>query len=77
MAFQIWTFEFWWVEATAHKEYDERIDKPDRVCEGCIFRKQHKETFPVGNSYRVCTPLEIVHYDICGPMQTMSIGGSK
>ena len=22
-----------------------------------------------------CTPLEIVHSDICGPMQTSSIGG--
>ena len=25
MEFQIWTFEFWWVEANAHKEYGERI----------------------------------------------------
>ena len=51
------------------------IYKPDRVCEGCIFGKKHRETFPVGNSYRVRTPLEIMHSDICGPMQTMSIGG--
>ena len=51
------------------------IDKIDRVCEGCIFSKQHRDTFPVGNSYIVCRPLEIVHYDICGPMQTSSIGG--
>ena len=28
------------------------IDKPDRVCEGFIFGKQHRETFPVGKSYR-------------------------
>ena len=51
------------------------IDRLERVCEGCIFGKQHRETFPVGKSYRACTPLEIVHSDICGPMQTLSIGG--
>ena len=46
------------------------IDRPERVCEGYIFGKQHRETFPVEKSYRARTPLEIVHSDICGPMQT-------
>ena len=53
------------------------IDIPERVCEGCIFSKQHRETFPIGKSHRACTPLEIMHSDICGPMQTSSIGGCK
>ena len=53
------------------------INRPERVCEGCIFGKQHREIFPVGNSYRAHTPLEIVHSNICGPMQTSSIGGCK
>ena len=53
------------------------IDRPERVCEGCIFGKKHRETFPVGKSYRARTPLEIVHSDISGPMQTSSIGGCK
>ena len=44
------------------------IDKPEIFCEGCIFGKQHKETFPDRNSYRARTPLEIVHSDIFGPM---------
>ena len=53
------------------------INKTNRVCEGFIFGKQHRETFPVGKSYRARSPLEIVHSDICGPMQTTSIGGCK
>ena len=80
MAFQIWTSEFWWDEATAHKEYGEGlplIDKPERVCEACIFGKQHRDTFPIGKFYRARTLLEIVHSDICVPMQTSSIGGCK
>ena len=50
------------------------IDKPERVCEGCIFGKKHRETFLVGKAYRACTPLEILNSNICGPMQTSSIG---
>ena len=53
------------------------IDRPERVCEGCIFGKKHRDTFPVGKSYRARTPLEIVRSDIFGPMQTTSIGGYK
>jgi len=28
------------------------IEKPKRTCEGCLFGKQHRESFPVGKSYR-------------------------
>ena len=79
VAFQIWTSEFWWVEATAHTKNMVKglplSDRLEMVYEGCIFGKQHREIFPVGKSYRARTPLEIVHSDICGPMQTSSIGG--
>ena len=51
------------------------INKPEIVCEGCIFGKQHRETFSVEKSYKAHTPLEIVQYDICGPMQASSMGG--
>ena len=51
------------------------IEKPKRVCEGCIFGKQHRETFLVEKSYRARTTHEIAHYDIYGLVQTSSIGG--
>jgi hypothetical protein len=50
------------------------IEKPERICEGFIFGRQHRESFLVGKSYREKYPLEIVHLDICGPMKTPSIG---
>ena len=28
------------------------IDRPERVCEGCIFGKHHRENFLIGKSYR-------------------------
>ena len=53
------------------------IEKPDNLCEGCILGKQHRENFPSGKSIREKAPLEIVHSDLCGPMQTPSLAGNK
>jgi hypothetical protein len=52
------------------------IEKPKRICESHIFGKRHRESFPVGKSYREKDPLKIVHSYIFGPMQTQSIGGN-
>ena len=52
------------------------IEKPDSLCEGCILGKQHREKFPLGKSIRAKAPLEIVHSDLCGPMQTPSLASS-
>ena len=32
------------------------IEKPDSLCEGCILGKQHRESFPSGNSIRAKHP---------------------
>ena len=53
------------------------IEKPDSLCEGCILGKQHRESFPSGKCIRAKAPLEIVHSDVCGPMQTPSLVGSQ
>ena len=53
------------------------IEKPDSLCEGCILGKQHRESFPAGKSIRAKAPLEIVHSDVCGPMQIPSFAGNK
>ena len=52
------------------------IEKLDSLCEGGILGKKHRDTFPAGKSVRANANLEIVHSDLCGPMQTTSIGGS-
>lgn len=33
-----------------------------------------KKSFPVGKSWRAITCLELVHADLCGPMNTESLG---
>ena len=45
-------------------------------CEDCILGKQHRLPFNSENYRRVRASLELVHYDLVGPMQNNSIGGS-
>ncbi|KAI5314901.1 hypothetical protein L3X38_044077 [Prunus dulcis] len=52
--------------------------KEDRqVCEGCVLGKQSREAFPREAISRASTPLELIHSDICGPMQTVTKAGNR
>jgi hypothetical protein len=51
------------------------IQQPASSCESCILGKHHKEKFVSCVSYREKDPLEILHTDLCGPMQTPSLTG--
>ncbi|CAL8115629.1 unnamed protein product [Prunus armeniaca] len=46
-------------------------------CEGCVPGKQHREPFDKEKAWRANYPLELVHTDLCGPMQNESIGGNR
>ena len=47
------------------------------VCEGCVLGKMTKTPFPKKSQSRGSAPLELVHTDLCGPMQEESHGGSR
>ena len=51
----------------------------DRGCEACILGKMKKKPFPTQKEQerRANKPFEIVHSDVCGPMQVNSKGGSR
>ena len=53
------------------------ISVPENLCEACVKGKQHRQSFPVGKSWRARRPLEIVHTDIAGPFDIASLGGSR
>ncbi|MCO5577113.1 hypothetical protein L7F22_030936 [Adiantum nelumboides] len=44
------------------------------VCEGCILDKMQHLKFPKDGSVRATCRLQFVHSDVCGPMQTPSLG---
>lgn len=47
------------------------------VCEACVKGKMTRQPFHTDNMIKSTRVLELVHSDVCGPMQTESIGGSK
>ncbi|KAJ8633709.1 hypothetical protein MRB53_027045 [Persea americana] len=47
------------------------------VCEGCLYGKQTRASFPTGKAWRAGKILELLHADLCGPMSTSSLGGTK
>src|SRR3954454_4315104 len=47
------------------------------VCEGCALGKSHRSPMPDQGTTRATQLLELVHSDICGPMQVNSLGGKR
>ncbi|KAK9165308.1 hypothetical protein Scep_000499 [Stephania cephalantha] len=47
------------------------------LCEGCVYGKQTRKSFPSGKAMRASKCLELIHADLCGPMQTKTLGGSR
>ena len=52
-----------------------RIDSIN-LCEGCIYGKQTRKSFSIGKAKRASHYLELIQGDLCGPMQTKSLGGN-
>ena len=50
----------------------DKIDLP--VCEQCLLGKVTRS--PFGKAKRACFPLELIHSDICGPMNVREIWSS-
>uniref|UniRef100_A0AAV1TYU9 Integrase catalytic domain-containing protein n=1 Tax=Peronospora matthiolae TaxID=2874970 RepID=A0AAV1TYU9_9STRA len=47
------------------------------VCRGCQQGKMVQKPFPTNRDKRQYGLFELLHFDICGPMEQVSIGGSK
>ena len=48
------------------------ILEKDDVCEDCILGKHHCQPFPKEVAWKAKGVLELVHTDVCGPMNTSS-----
>ena len=47
------------------------------VCEPCQLGKQHRESFPSQSLWRAEKKLELIHTDVCGPMQGPSLNNNR
>jgi Reverse transcriptase (RNA-dependent DNA polymerase)/gag-polypeptide of LTR copia-type/Integrase core domain/GAG-pre-integrase domain/Domain of unknown function (DUF4219)/Zinc knuckle len=80
----LWHCRFGHLSSTGLKQLSKKgmvVGLPEigevEFCESCVFGKQSRSSFPKGQAKRAENVLELVHADLCGPMQTESIGGSK
>ena len=48
-----------------------------RVCHGCQQGKMVQKPFPSNRDKRSYDTFELLHFDICGPMEKTSLGGSR
>nr|GFC55542.1 copia-type polyprotein [Tanacetum cinerariifolium] len=46
----------------------DHIDHPNQVCEGCMFGKHARSSFPKESTSRAKEPLQLIHTDLCGPI---------
>ena len=46
-------------------------------CEASVEGKQTTNSFPKGQATHATELLEVVHSDVYGPMQTISLGGNQ
>ena len=49
----------------------------DQNCDGCAIGKQHKHPFSERNESEANDLLELIHSDVCGPMNIDSMGSSR
>ena len=49
---------------------------PNEVCAHCISGKHSRASF-LSSSYRALSVLELIHMDICGPINPQTVGGKK
>jgi len=49
----------------------------DKICQACQQGKQTKNSFKPKDAISTSRPLELLHMDLFGPTQTLSLGGKK
>ncbi|KAJ9554040.1 hypothetical protein OSB04_018085 [Centaurea solstitialis] len=52
------------------------INHQDQICESCMVGKQTKRSFPKKATYRATNILEMIHRDICGPVDPPTQAGN-
>ncbi|CAL2266202.1 unnamed protein product [Prunus armeniaca] len=53
-----------------------KLQGSEKVCSGCAISKSHRNSFDKEKAWRATQPLELIHSDICGPMQVTTLGGN-
>lgn len=47
------------------------------ICASCPARKQHRKAFNKEQVWMASQPLELIHSDVCGPLQVTAMAGNR
>jgi len=78
LAFSLWSPQFWWTKNASTKNMVTGLPHftgPLNICEDCTINKQHRMSFQKGKIKRAKQYLEIVHSNICRPINPFSSRG--
>jgi hypothetical protein len=53
------------------------LQQTEEKCVSCLAGKQHRDSIPKQANWRASAKLELVHTDICGPINPQSNGGNR
>ena len=53
------------------------IQQPSKVCDNCCESKQPRKSYNTEIATRSSAVLNLVHTDVCGPLERVSLGGSS
>lgn len=53
------------------------LQENSELCNDCVVSKQHRDSFPKASTWRASNKLELIHSDICGPINPVSNGGCR
>jgi transposase InsO family protein len=53
------------------------LQESNETCSDCVIGKQHRDPIPKIANWRASEKLELVHSDICGPINHTSNGGNR
>ena len=54
-----------------------KIHFSDHLCRNCMAGKQNRRPFPNKSEFRASKKLQLIHGDICGPIQPSRVGGRR
>ena len=53
------------------------INEGKTICQACQFGKQSRLPFPVNKAWRASEKVQLIHTNVCRPMKTPTLNGSK
>ena len=54
-----------------------KIEVEKKVCDSCLLGKQARHVFPKATAYRATQRLELIHGDLCGPINPGTSAGNR